>query len=81
MMNVLISCYVGGCIVGLMDARDTDTLSMSSVVKALGWPISAVSDIVLMVSNNTSKIMDIISDIVTVGTTVVTWVVKLFKKG
>jgi uncharacterized membrane protein YccC len=49
-MNCLVSLYVGGLLVNVLNLRSAGTLSVGTVAQAVIWPVSAVGQLYAIVA-------------------------------
>jgi len=80
MMNLLLSAYLGGVVVGLLDAKKSGILSINDLFSLLSWPVYAIIVVVQMVYTNSGTILSKASSLWNGLTILWDWVVTRFKK-
>ncbi len=79
-MNLLLSAYLGGVVVGLLEAKKDGNLSVNDLFSLLSWPVYAIIVLVQVVYTNSGTILSKASSLWRGLTIIWDWVVTRFKK-
>jgi hypothetical protein len=80
MTSILIAVYVGGLLMGYVNLRGLNAATTLNMFYLLFWPVSAIIELVGVVSETSPTILGKISTVLTLGKTVFIWVKNLFVK-
>ena len=79
-MNLLLSMYVGGVVVGFLNAKKAGKLSVNDLFSLLSWPVYAIIVLVQMIYTNSGIIFSK-SKALWYGLTILwDWVITRLKK-
>ncbi len=79
-MNLLLSAYLGGVIVGLLEGKKNEKLSMNDIFSLLSWPVYAIIVLVQMFYTNSEAIFSKLNSVWASCMLLLDWVVTKIKR-